>query len=180
MYYLQSRYYNPTWGSFINADALVSTGQGILGNNMFAYCANNPASFSDPTGMCPLCMADGTSDQIMTTVDEGCGGGGDTGVGSFSTSIASVASSTVTISLVERVWFYVKTAIINQKNMDKTVQEILQTKQGRIRQAPLPPGGPNWDDILQKTLKEIKELAKKNAKGYKEIYKLLTDGRCNR
>ena len=50
----------------------------------------------------------------------------------------------------------------------------------RIRQAPLPPGGPNWDDILQKTLKEIKELAKKNAKGYKEIYKLLTDGRFNR
>ena len=31
MYYLQSRYYNPTWGSFINADALVSTGQGNLG-----------------------------------------------------------------------------------------------------------------------------------------------------
>jgi hypothetical protein len=28
LYYLQSRYYNPTWGRFINADALVSTGQG--------------------------------------------------------------------------------------------------------------------------------------------------------
>jgi len=37
-------------GRFINADALVSTGQGILGNNMFAYCNNNPIIYADPTG----------------------------------------------------------------------------------------------------------------------------------
>lgn len=42
LYYLQSRYYNPEWGRFINADGLVSTGQGMLGNNMFSYCRNNP------------------------------------------------------------------------------------------------------------------------------------------
>ena len=41
-YYLQSRYYDPVVGRFLNADAFVSTGQGILGNNMFAYCGNNP------------------------------------------------------------------------------------------------------------------------------------------
>ena len=50
LYYLQSRYYNPTWGRFLNADALVSTGQGMLGNNMFAYCNNNPVMYTDPTG----------------------------------------------------------------------------------------------------------------------------------
>ena len=54
MYYLQSRYYNPTWGRFINADALVSTGQGILGNNMFAYCLNNPTNRTDITGTVSL------------------------------------------------------------------------------------------------------------------------------
>ncbi len=37
-------------GRFINADSYASTGQGILGNNMFAYCQNNPVSFSDPSG----------------------------------------------------------------------------------------------------------------------------------
>ena len=37
-------------GRFINADALASTGQGLLGNNMFAYCNNNPVCYSDPTG----------------------------------------------------------------------------------------------------------------------------------
>ena len=50
LYYLQSRYYDPEIGRFINADILASTGQGILGCNMFAYCTNNPVSYSDPTG----------------------------------------------------------------------------------------------------------------------------------
>ena len=50
LYYLQSRYYNPEIGRFINADALVSTGQGLLGNNMFAYCLNNPVNYIDVQG----------------------------------------------------------------------------------------------------------------------------------
>ena len=51
LYYLQSRYYNPEIGRFINADSLVSTGQGVLGYNMFAYCGNNPINRVDSTGM---------------------------------------------------------------------------------------------------------------------------------
>jgi len=50
LYYLQSRYYNPAWGRFINADGYVSTGQGLLGNNMFAYCGNNPTMNVDFSG----------------------------------------------------------------------------------------------------------------------------------
>ena len=50
LYYLQSRYYNPAMGRFINADAFTSTGQGILGNNMFAYCGNNPVVRKDSSG----------------------------------------------------------------------------------------------------------------------------------
>ena len=44
-YYLQSRYYDPSIGRFINADSYASTGQGIVGCNMFAYCNNNPIVF---------------------------------------------------------------------------------------------------------------------------------------
>ena len=40
-------------GRFINADALVSTGQGILGNNMFVYCLNNPVNMDDSNGEWP-------------------------------------------------------------------------------------------------------------------------------
>ncbi len=50
LYYLQSRYYNPEMGRFINADSYASTGQGIIGCNMFAYCLNNPVLFMDGTG----------------------------------------------------------------------------------------------------------------------------------
>ena len=49
-YYLQSRYYDPEVGRFINADVMISTGQGILGNNMFAYCGNNPVCNADTKG----------------------------------------------------------------------------------------------------------------------------------
>ena len=50
LYYLQSRYYNPELGRFISADGYVSTGQGFVGYNMFAYCLNNPVNYSDKSG----------------------------------------------------------------------------------------------------------------------------------
>ena len=49
-YYLQSRYYDPEVGRFLNADGYVSTGQGNLSANMFAYCENNPVNCFDPDG----------------------------------------------------------------------------------------------------------------------------------
>ena len=49
-YYLQSRYYDPVTHRFINADSYASTGQGILGYNMFAYCLNNPVMYADHDG----------------------------------------------------------------------------------------------------------------------------------
>ena len=50
LYYLQSRYYDPNTCRFINADGYVSTGQGLTGYNMFAYCGNNPVMRVDPNG----------------------------------------------------------------------------------------------------------------------------------
>ena len=50
LYYLQTRYYDAEVGRFINADIYVSTGQGLLGNNMYMYCGNNPISRADDEG----------------------------------------------------------------------------------------------------------------------------------
>ena len=50
LYYLQSRYYNPGWGRFINADEYLSTGQSFFGNNVFAYCYCSPVNLTDHTG----------------------------------------------------------------------------------------------------------------------------------
>ena len=49
LYYLQSRYYNPTIGRFMNADIQLSTGD-FTESNLFAYCGNNPVRRIDFTG----------------------------------------------------------------------------------------------------------------------------------
>ena len=49
-YYLQSRYYSPETCRFISADVLLSTGQGVLGHNSFAYCGNNSLNRVDSAG----------------------------------------------------------------------------------------------------------------------------------
>ena len=50
LYYLQSRYYNPSWGRFINADGYITAGESLLSNNQFAYCGNNPINRKDDNG----------------------------------------------------------------------------------------------------------------------------------
>ena len=43
LYYLRSRYYNPSWGRFVNADTLFN-------NNLYSYCNNRPAIMADSKG----------------------------------------------------------------------------------------------------------------------------------
>ena len=51
-YFLQTRYYNPEWRRFLNADELFIAGDDLLNAaNMYAYCNGNPVTYSDPTGM---------------------------------------------------------------------------------------------------------------------------------
>ena len=50
-YYLQSRYYDPNTCRFINADSYTSTGRGLIGYNMFAYCENDPVNYKDVGGL---------------------------------------------------------------------------------------------------------------------------------
>ena len=50
LYYLTTRYYDPEVCRFISADVYMSTGQGVLGGNMWAYCNNNPIIYEDTVG----------------------------------------------------------------------------------------------------------------------------------
>ena len=51
-YFLQTRYYNPEWKRFINADTyFIANGDALNGSNMYAYCRNNPVMRVDPSGM---------------------------------------------------------------------------------------------------------------------------------
>ncbi len=50
MYYLNSRYYNPEWGRFINFDNYGGQVGEILSHNGYAYCMNNPVNMVDENG----------------------------------------------------------------------------------------------------------------------------------
>ena len=53
LYYLQSRYYNPEIGRFINADTtdiLTANPMGLTDKNLFTYCDNNPIIRADQSG----------------------------------------------------------------------------------------------------------------------------------
>ena len=55
LYYVSSRYYDPEIGRWISPEPNVyagafDSGYGLIGYNVYAYCANNPVNYYDPTG----------------------------------------------------------------------------------------------------------------------------------
>ena len=61
-------------GRFLNADAFAATGQGILGNNMFAYCLNNPVNLMDPYGYRGLGVSQRFSNEVSVCLLDGMAG----------------------------------------------------------------------------------------------------------
>ena len=56
LYYLNSRYYDPQLGRFINADDITTldiTQIALNGLNLYAYCLNNPVNEFDEDGNLP-------------------------------------------------------------------------------------------------------------------------------
>ena len=56
-YYLQSRYYDPTIGRFLNADSVLSIHPSSSECNLFRYCNNNPINRIDETGTMAVAVA---------------------------------------------------------------------------------------------------------------------------
>ena len=49
LYYLNSRYYDPQTGRFVNSDSILVL-DNLLGTNLYAYCANDPVNNIDANG----------------------------------------------------------------------------------------------------------------------------------
>lgn len=52
LYYLQSRYYDPLTGRFLNADTNLNSN--ILGLNVYIYCYNGSVNYLDRDGFQPI------------------------------------------------------------------------------------------------------------------------------
>ena len=147
MIYLRARYYNPQIGRFTSLDIEEGEIARPLDMNRYVYCRNNPIRYLDPSGK-----------SVTLTI------GGIT-----------IAGAAIVKGIV-----YVAGAaagLIMAADLGKKVGEVLKTRLGKIYRAPLPPGFPGWDAIRDLTMAEILRQAQKGDKAYKEIWKLLTDGR---
>jgi len=147
MIYLRARYYNPQIGRFTSLDIEEGEIASPLDMNRYVYCRNNPNKYTDPSGK-----------SVTLTI------GGIT-----------IAGAAIVKGIV-----YVAGAaagLIMAADLGKKVGEVLKTRLGKIYRAPLPPGFPGWDAIRDLTMAEILRQAQKGDKAYKEIWKLLTDGR---
>lgn len=64
-YYLQTRYYNPQWGRFLNADSIGGSVGEVLSHNIFAYCKNDFVNAKDPSGLRPIYTVSGEETEAM-------------------------------------------------------------------------------------------------------------------
>mgnify|MGYP002529023676 FL=1 len=67
LYYLQSRYYDPATGRFINADAQV-VAESSVGCNSFTYSLNSPVSMADDEGDLPFFVATAIAGAIIGAI----------------------------------------------------------------------------------------------------------------
>ncbi len=110
-YYLNSRYYDPEVGRFINADVVDvvdGSNSNILENNLFIYCFNNPVNMTDDSGNWPSWLRKAavvvaaaavviTATAITVAT---CGAGSVAGVAMISTSI-TFAARTVEVAALQ-------------------------------------------------------------------------------
>ena len=139
LYYLQSRYYNPEWGRFVNIDSQLNNN--LVGNNLYAYCNNNPVNLADYSGCSPLLLL-GIPKAFLAVLGIGLGLYFITGIGiALYETIVDFSSSTS------------KSTSINATNNQE--ETIVTTNSGNADQNKNNDSG--FDErITQKTSKSIK------------------------
>ena len=69
LYYLQSRYYDPFTGRFLNADVVIN-GECLVGTNLYSYCYNNPLMYYDDGFLPKLSKSRISSDTIKIQISD--------------------------------------------------------------------------------------------------------------
>ena len=98
LYYLNSRYYNPEWGRFINADNYINTNQGMYSLNMYTYTENNFINRLDTEGIFWFVVARslvrGAISAALTTINN-IVSGNDYGEGVWQSFVAGMFSGAI-------------------------------------------------------------------------------------
>ena len=119
-------------GRFINADAFSTTGQGLLGNNMFAYCLNNPVNLVDPYGYRGLGVSQRFSNEVSVCLLDGMAGaalvGGTIAVGTIvSSAVADACEETA-----EKIIAWVEAQVTQDEYRDNSVYVLKDPNDGNL------------------------------------------------
>jgi hypothetical protein len=156
----------------------------------YMYANANPISNTDPTGLTSLGEM-GTALSINNILQSA----NTLNYVFLLNKLTNAAKEVVVIATISYVTLQLLEAILNGDmlatdllneiqvalmELSKTVQEVLKGKKGSIKNADLPPGGPDWKTLLPMTMETVRKLAQKGEPGFKAIWKLLTDQRFNK
>jgi RHS repeat-associated protein len=148
--YMQARYYDPVLGRFVNEDPEGS------GSNWYIYCSDSPACLTDSDGQ--------FAGEL--TYDASAASAGFGALGNLLVVIAVVFAAEVLLASSDE-----SSNSGQEKADEQTADEIISgSRRGSIR-------GRFPGQLLDKTLKEIDQLAKSGDKAAQTARKLLTDNR---
>ena len=110
LYYLRSRYYQKTWGRFINADVLLRLSKRSPMVSQFFYCANDPIGKVDPSGTAENSIMETIKDfferigeRIGETIDPEGAPFADDGEWSYNKTVGVVAQTQPVEKVLEKV-----------------------------------------------------------------------------
>lgn len=165
-------YTDPNGGAIIDtgADPLVTGGPyiNVQGNNNDGWLIDGVSSaLDDLSGAGCTLTGDGNLIGNLSLHSESDGGGSTTGpgIGPGGTAPDQPTSGD---------------GQLNVPNQGPTVGDVLKGKKGSIKNAPLPPGSPGWNDITGMPIGQVQQNAQNNVPGYKTIWKLLNKGEYNK
>ena len=116
-YYLNSRYYDPSVGRFLNADVYINANGDILGFNMFAYCGNNPVKNIDSSGKFIKEFWEAFTEALKQAGSYFAIAGGVSQIDTFAIGLADLASVILLLGGV----FYCAAKAINQIASDASI-----------------------------------------------------------
>ena len=135
-YYLNSRYYHPEIGRFINVDSRLNNSLGFLGYNLFTYCLNNPVNKVDWEGNKPGDLFD-TMDEAARDAAEYLGVLSWENEWEYATSFYSVNTTVKTYKTVTKkhrflwwTWTTTSTKTIKTKKKQYTYKAVKTNKDG--------------------------------------------------